>query len=60
MAGVPSGSSEFQMGVALKMKYFHNKNIQNIFLENKSEVSEKQLEHLANLYTYELKKRVQV
>ena len=32
------------------------KTIQNIFLENKCKMSEKQLEQLANLYAYNLKK----
>ena len=34
------------------MKYFFNKIIQNMFLENKCNISEKQLEKLANLYAY--------
>ena len=34
------------MGIALIMKYFINKNIQSIFLENKYQISEKQLEHM--------------
>ena len=43
------------MGIALIMKYFLNKNIQKIFLENKCKLSEKQLEQLANFYAYDLK-----
>ena len=34
---------------------FVKKTIQNIFLENKCKMSEKQLEQLANLYVYNLK-----
>ena len=45
-------------GITLLLKYLLNKNIQNIFLENKCKISEKQLEQLANLYAYGLKKRV--
>ena len=68
MAGVPSGSSGIQMsalelgkswGIALVliMKYlFKKKPSQNIFLENKCKMSEKQLKQLANLYAYNLKK----
>ena len=54
---MPLGSSEIQMGIALIMKYFLNKNIQNIFFDNKCKISEKQLEQLANLCAYDLKKR---
>ena len=43
-------------GIALIMKYFFNENIQNIFFENKCKISEKQLEQLADLYAYNLKK----
>ena len=57
LAGVPSGSSGIQMGIALKMKYFLNKNIQKIFPDNKCKISEKSLEQLANLVAYNLKKR---
>ena len=44
------------MGIALIMKYFINKNIQSIFLDNKCKISEKQLEQLADLCAYDLKK----
>ena len=37
-------------------KIFVQKSIQNIFLENKCKISEKQLELLANIYAYNLKK----
>ena len=38
------------MGIALIMKYFINKNIQIIFLENKYQISENQLEHMICIY----------
>ena len=60
---MPSGSSGIQMS-ALELGHcpcanneiFVEKNIQNIFLENKGKMSEKLLEQLANLYAYNLKK----
>ena len=59
---MPSGSSGIQMS-ALELGHcpcpnnekFVKKTIQNIFLENKCKMSEKQLEQLANLYAYNLK-----
>ena len=44
------------MGISLIMKYFINKNIQSIFLDNKCKISEKQLVRLADFLTYDLKK----
>ena len=43
------------IALVLIMKYLLKKTIQNIFLENKCKMSEKQLEQLANLYAYNLK-----
>ena len=45
------------MGIALIMKYFINKDIQSIFLDNKCKISQKQLEQLADLCAYDLKKK---
>ena len=44
------------IALALIMKYLFKKNTQNVFLENKCKISEKQPEQLANLYAYNLKK----
>ena len=45
------------MGTALIIKYFINKNILSIFLDNKCKISEKQLVRLADLCAYDLKKK---
>ena len=47
------------MGIAFIMKYFLSKNIQNIFMDNKCKISEKQLEQLANICAYDLKKKTE-
>ena len=44
------------MGIDRIMKYFINKNIQSIIFDNKCKISEKQLEQLADLCAYDLKK----
>ena len=45
------------MDIALIMKFFINKNIQSIFLDNKCKISDKQLEQLADLCAYDMKKK---
>ena len=54
---MPSGSSGIQIEIVFIVKYFADKNMQSIFLDNKCKISEKQLEKLADLCAYDLKKK---